>query len=309
MNVNPAMRDLTQFEAMVDQIVVQSFPAKPPDVLYHYTTWAGAEGILSSRQFWFTAHECTNDEAELTSADAAVAAAAREVRGLVRRHAADLLDLFISDCCGAKITKIIGSVFLACFSEAKDQDSQWKTYANGGRGLCLGIRVLREETMLEDLPVARSLHRVDYSEAAWQQRVEIALRAACGVLSAFRGRNPAEARSALEIALNGMYRVRHYAAITAKRPQWAREKEWRQVAFVGRGRTVQPLERDSSGRTIRYLSLPIRESGKPLALDEIIIGRQQDPEAARRRLQGLLARTGYPSVYAEVPQITIASGG
>jgi hypothetical protein len=28
--------------------------------LYHYTSWAGAEGILTSRQMWATAHDCTN---------------------------------------------------------------------------------------------------------------------------------------------------------------------------------------------------------------------------------------------------------
>jgi hypothetical protein len=307
MNVNPAIRDLTQFEARLDLIVRRFFLAEPQDVLYHYTTWDGAKGILLSRQFWFTAHECTNDDAELKSADAVVIRAARKVRRLLRGGAADILDLFVGEY--DKIPELIGSVFLACFSEAKDKNSQWEGYADGGRGLCLGIRVLREETMSEDLSVATSLHRVDYSKASLQQRVETALREVCGVVTGFRGRKPAEDRSARELALNAMCRVGHYAAVTAKRPKWAGEKEWRRVAFLGRGRTVQPLERVFSGRTIRYLSLPIRESGRPLALDEIIIGRQQDLEAARRRLQCLLTRTGYPSVYAEMPRITIASAG
>jgi hypothetical protein len=41
-------------------------------VLYHYTTWEAAENIIATQRFRATAHNCTNDPAELQSADATI---------------------------------------------------------------------------------------------------------------------------------------------------------------------------------------------------------------------------------------------
>jgi hypothetical protein len=61
-----------------------------PRVLYHYTSWEAAESILRSQRFRASAHDCTNDEAELASADAtileAVRAARENARGIVTRR-------------------------------------------------------------------------------------------------------------------------------------------------------------------------------------------------------------------------------
>jgi len=298
--------DLGQLDAKLDQIVHESFSAELPDVLYHYTTWAGAEGIVSSKEFWFTAHDCTNDEAELDSADEIVLETAKDLRTTVDGQAGTLLDRLLTNYPQAKVTKVT-PVFLACFSEAKNSHSQWQMYAEQGRGLCLGLRVLRHEAMPENSGVRIALLRVDYSEASWRERVGTGLREVCEALSQFKAKNIAECPPASELALSAMYRIAAFAAITAKKPQWAREKEWRQVAVVRKGFSVQPYERKSSGRTVRYLKLRVRGSDKLLALDEIIIGPHQDAELAGSRLQHFLAETGYPSADAELPRIAVAS--
>src|SRR4051794_22552385 len=60
-----------------------------PHVLYHYTNWEAAENIISSQRFHATAHNFTNDDAELVSADTiiveAFAAARARATGVVAR--------------------------------------------------------------------------------------------------------------------------------------------------------------------------------------------------------------------------------
>lgn len=57
------------------------FREPTPDVLYHYTKWDGAQGILTSKQIWATSHDCTNDPAELSSAGEVIVTVARDIRG------------------------------------------------------------------------------------------------------------------------------------------------------------------------------------------------------------------------------------
>jgi len=299
--------DLGRLDTDLDKIVHESFLAKQPRVLYHYTTWAGARGLLSTREFRFTAHDCTNDPAELRSADKTVLAAAAAVRATAVGLAGDLLDVFLANYHRTKVTKVVGPVYVACFTRARDSQGQWEMYADGGRGLCLGLRVLRRETILEDLPVAISLHRVEYSERLVRARVESALEAVCRALCRFRWERATDTTTALQLGLNALYRVAAVAAISAKKPQWANEKEWRQVALVRKSHDIRPLVRHSSGHTIRYLQLPVRRCGRLLALSEIIIGPHQDRLAARSQLRQLLADAGYPRDYARLPRIAVGS--
>jgi hypothetical protein len=80
---------------MFDGMVSDAFKVAAPKILHHYTSWAGAEGILRSQTFWATAHDCTNDEAELKSADGIIMEVAREVRRSTRGAASTVLDLFL----------------------------------------------------------------------------------------------------------------------------------------------------------------------------------------------------------------------
>src|SRR5438132_1245344 len=78
-----------------------------PAVLYHYTTWSAAESILASRQVWATAYDCTNDEAEITSADVVILDVANELRKTATRLAADALDTFIATYGNEHVTKVV----------------------------------------------------------------------------------------------------------------------------------------------------------------------------------------------------------
>jgi len=126
--------DPLKLDGLFDVLVNESIRPKPADVLYHYTDWNGARGILLGQHFWETAHDCTNDEAELVSAHSVIL----EVAGTLRKEAhgvvAATLDLFLRSYPRLQVNKL-KTIYLACFTLAKDDREQWGKYADNGRGL------------------------------------------------------------------------------------------------------------------------------------------------------------------------------
>jgi hypothetical protein len=161
LGINPLALD-----RMFDGFVHDSFKVNSPAVLYHYTSWSGAEGILRSQQFWATAHDCTNDQAELRSADESIRQVARDLRKRSYGAAAATLDKLLEGYPTLQISKL-RTVYMTCFSVARDDKEQWRKYADDGRGVCLGVRVLNEQPM-EETDRATKIARVDYSEASWR---------------------------------------------------------------------------------------------------------------------------------------------
>src|SRR5436305_1127519 len=83
-------------DRMFDKVVEKGYDVSAPRVLYHYTKWAGASGILSEQQFWATAHHCTNDPTELVSADSIILEVATNLRQNATGAAAEALNRFLS---------------------------------------------------------------------------------------------------------------------------------------------------------------------------------------------------------------------
>jgi DUF2971 family protein len=197
-------------------------------------------------------------------------------------------------------------LFLICFSAARDQASQWKAYGSVGHGLCLGIRILNEPGP-DPSTVGVSLFRVDYSESSWRNKIQRGFEGVARELSQLTAAHGTLPRQAHRLALSALYRIAAHAAITAKKPAWSQELEWRQGAMVRREAALRPLERESGEKTVRYLPIHLRRDGRPLAFHEIIIGSNQDLVVAESRLRKVLSKAGYPNEHAELPRIETSS--
>jgi hypothetical protein len=131
-------------------------------VLYHYTSTSVALKILESQKFWATAHDCTNDKGELVSANAIVFDCAKACRQTAHGLSARVLDEFLHNFDRESIARI-RTAYLSCFSIARDDPSQWLRYGGGGKGICLGIKVINErEPLSRELflkIVSSGLHR------------------------------------------------------------------------------------------------------------------------------------------------------
>jgi hypothetical protein len=248
---NPVMRSCRQPQFHNrDQLVRERVQISPYPALYHYTSLSNALAILKSQQFWSTAHDYTNDPAELVTANSVVVDEARILREIYTTGTpAKVLDTFIehypSSGLGQKRT-----IFLSCFSVARDDLSQWKEYGDCGRGICLGIRVLEEPGPTNPDTVS-ALVEVEYSEAALREWLAESFEQICSVLA--RG---VSSRHNEEEGLSAFYRIAAFASIRAKHAGWKSEQEVRHVTFARRETDVKPRERISAaGKIIRYLPI------------------------------------------------------
>lgn len=262
-------KTLVQLDTDLDGIVAESYVASPPDTLYHYTKMEGAKGILRSRSIWATRHDCTNDVAELRTADSAVVDIAQDLhrRGSDRRTQ-ELLAYILRDYDRFKASRFLPA-YLACFSTVRDSPAQW-WYGDQGRGLCIGFRVLRDEAPPDHPALGWSLVRVDYDEQSVRQRIAQAFtKILKASTDAFPNQMPLEAKT---LALTALYRVAAIANATTKAATWADECEWRYLALQKRGVPFTPLVRETPAGKAFYYPLPIRRDDLLPQVDEVVIG-------------------------------------
>ena len=288
-------------DKMYDRVVSDSYDKSAPPTVYHYTSWNGASGILHSQRFWATAHQCTNDKAELKSADAVILEVAEEVRkGQRNALAREALASFITGFHDRdmKVGSLL-TVCLACFSASRDDAEQWKRYGDNGKGLMLGIRVVNEPPPTD---YTAATIKVDYNETSWRDTINKSFSDICKILSQ---RRALHSRKNLELALNALHRIAAHASIQAKKSEWAVKQEYRRVVLL-RDRSKLQKRLSATGEEIQYLPTLVREDGKRILLEEIAIGPNQDPKDAREKLEKLLAECWYVRASPQYPEITIS---
>lgn len=113
-----------------------------PEALWHYTTFAGFQGIISSKTIWATEYRFLNDSEEFSHARTL---AEKLVEGVPELTG---LRFAARDTIRSAVRLAFGSGFLheerfsmmvASFSEVGDQLSQWRGYAGDSTGVSLGL--------------------------------------------------------------------------------------------------------------------------------------------------------------------------
>ena len=133
-----------ELEPVLDEVVETAYATEIPTVLYHYTTWDAADAILTSQRLRATAHDCMNDPAELLAADDTIVAAAERLLEASRNRLCQAaLRTFLAAYPKMHITKQVPT-FVTCFSAEGNLHNQWRDYADGGAGVCMGIRLVSE---------------------------------------------------------------------------------------------------------------------------------------------------------------------
>jgi hypothetical protein len=153
------------------------------------------------------------------------------------------------------------TVYMSCFSKARDDEYQWKNYAADGRGLCLGIRILREAAPMSDI-MASALLEVDYSQESWKKHVRTSFRKICGTLSRYQPTN-----QNVQEGMSALFRIAAFTAIRAKKPKWAPEREFRHVTIIRDGVNFKPQTRmrEGQGNTLYRQHQP-QGSGETIGL-------------------------------------------
>jgi hypothetical protein len=215
-----------------------------PDILYHYTTAIGLMGIVQSQTLWATNAEFLNDAQELQFGRPRVVDAllrqadelspdsgafdANTSRATVMRNAAHEI---AAD--GLSAGRQYHFVYVACFCEAGDLLSQWRSYGAPG-GYAVGFRTSQlrrvrpaemevRSTTSGETEESATLVQVRYGDAA----VEDAVTSVLGTVAPEPTAHPGVVgfHRAQSVVLPALAGIKHAAFLE--------EREWRLVVVSG----------------------------------------------------------------------------
>jgi hypothetical protein len=259
--------------------------------LYHYTDARGLKGIIESETIWFTDYRHLNDPSELTHGMEMARDVMNNSRGREDGHGREFLDC-LADMLSTKNFSGRFEFFIASFSRDRDELSQWRAYADNGRGYAIGFarRVFRIEENRPDLkpnektfvgPVLYDIGEVMERHAlAIDEAVAIFLEAVNANADVVKDETIRDdfiqqlCRDIISAPLIGN-------CLTSKHPAYKREKEVRLLMLNQRNNLMPYIKTRLRGSEIvPYIPhpQPIREPG---IIAEIVVGPAAGPDAER----------------------------
>ncbi|MDL2401585.1 DUF2971 domain-containing protein [Rhizobium mayense] len=245
--------------------------------LYHYTTFSGALGILSSRSIWASCIHFLNDKEEF-------------------RHGIDLASGIADSLIHTqgpngkrflqKIVQMLPALekrFLcvASFTENGNLLSQWRGYATSG-GVSFGFR----KSALEAAGGREQfqLRKCIYENA---QKIEIITRDLESYLKDIEAPNNSSDGEIWNRANDWVFAFQVHASCF-KHESFAEENEWRLVSGLIPEYGARVAVRPGPGLPIPYFTLPLQQAVVngliDLGLHSIMVGPHHDQELAERAL-------------------------
>lgn len=266
--------------------------------IFHYTDGAGFQGIVQSRQIWATHYLHLNDSTELSIGESEVQAIAAALAS--DRSLSEPQKWLLTNFCALHETNTLSKVvdiFVASFSAAENDLSQWRAYGADGSGYCLGFS--RFPLPTSDAPAAQLvfwLVECEYDAAAFRAKARSALLA---LAQAF------ERHASLLYSLESFKAIgakvislmfRHVGALVPrlKHPAFRGEREWRLIAAPMRGHETSLINyRPSRFGLVPYIAIDLAEDDQLLALTNVIVGPTLDPGAGCNSTKAFLRKYGY----------------
>jgi hypothetical protein len=268
----------------------------PPAILYHYTSSRGLLGIVEGNALWATHIGYLNDASELLYASSMVREALfRRRDSATSQVARDFCDFALTSF---NLAEALG-IYVACFCEEGDLLSQWRGYAGAGEGYSIGVRA-GELAELGGFGFKFFFGRVEYSRDRQQEIIDTIIGMTLnGLLGMIRGMSNSEASAGIRKCCKVFQQSIWYALVTFKDALFSSENEWRAIRLVEPEQETSVVKlRPAGGQLIPYVELefsgsPWRRGGKlPLAC--VYHGPTLSPDLAKRSLELLLSKSGYP---------------
>ncbi len=258
-----------------------SSTAEPVGRVYQYTSGGGLIGMLRSNRVWASHAATMNDPGEIRYASAILGRAFDQQCQRTKSQTLARLRGFVEN----SLSRISGNtrVYLGCFSEDCDLLSQWRAYADDGRGFAVGFDlndVGADSWIQVGGPAFR--RRVIYDEAI-QTRIanDIATAARKYVINT-RGR-PDSGR------IGQIQECIVECSVCFKHPSYVAEKEWRAIYIENPSKPLNSGVRERNGLPVPYVELAVPANDQPdstrIAIREIVIGPANDMESTERLLR------------------------
>jgi hypothetical protein len=201
-------------------------PSRLPEVLYHYTNMTGFQGILDSGMVWATHIAYMNDVSEYRHA----VVESGKISGELKRSESQSAKIKFYECMEGLLQPTnmrmqdYPPIFIACFSEAEDNLSQWRAYGGGEGGISLGFDM---EFLQERIKDSAWLAPVIYNQQDQQQLIKEFLKVSANLYV----KHASEAEDFRQEFFEMWYlNWRMFASQLApffKNPAFDDEKEWR----------------------------------------------------------------------------------
>ena len=266
--------------------------------LYHYTGWAGLEGIVSRRHLWLFSHDQQDDTEEfqysLRIALAELSKIANHGDEFAREFAICVVDLIAKS-----ILTSIFKFYLFSVSGKRDSDTQWKQYGRDGTGFSIGFlpMVFAPDTPTLSPRANENAHpgRVVYGDSKTIYRHRKVIKRAAEITHQVAAANrsllrPNGTHGNYINAMAKEYIARQlvWRSVTAKRRCWEHQSEVRLVC-LNLSKNFDGIEKTRGG--LRYIEYPL----PPDFIAEVMIGSAA-PKDAEANVERLLKDCGYSGV-------------
>jgi Protein of unknown function (DUF2971) len=259
--------------------------------LYHYTDARGLKGIIESETIWFTDYRHLNDPSELTHGIEMARDVMNNSRGREDAHGREFLDC-LADMLSTKNFSGRFEFFIASFSRDRDELSQWRAYADNGRGYAIGFapRMFRIEEDRSDLqpnektfvgPVLYDIREVTERHAlAIDEAIAIFLEAVYANVEVVKDETIRD-HFIQQFCRDIISAPLIWNCLTSKHPAYKREKEVR-LLMLNQRRNLMPYikTRLRGSEIVPYIPHP-RPIREPHIIVEIVVGPAAGPDAER----------------------------
>lgn len=277
--------------------------ARPPRILYHYTSAAGLQGILDSERMWATHARFLNDPSELDYGLNLVHEVLAQYRSSgVSEQVERLFSAITGD------SKILGDedAYVICFCAKGDVLSQWRAYGQSGGGYAIGFRSARMKFDIRKGPHFW-LWRVIYDG---RQQVAL-LRKALDAAVELVDKQPRHVLADDLFIPNVAGAVRPVLGnycLAFKSSAFAEEQEWRAIQ-ISRFVNVDLRFRPSGKVLIPYYPVAVgrrlKDDRYELPVEYICFGPTLQPALADRSIRLLIDRYALPHVVVQASGVPL----
>lgn len=235
-------------------------PSEVPETVYHYTDAAGLEGTLKSNLLWLTDYRFLNDATEFTFSNHIL----EEIIDKSVQEADSNMNAFYKMI--QKRMKSNGDQygFVYSLSAEKDDLSQWRGYANDGRGFTIGL----DGATIASKADTFSFAKVRYNIENERRSLELAIKEMELELKTHLTEDREENDLIAAYAGSQLAWINENRSAFNKHPSFAGENEWRIVTYLNKG-DPEIKVRVSGGRLVPYVAtdellgtkLPIKSIG------------------------------------------------
>ena len=249
---------------------------KAPSKLYHYTDFAGLNGILTSHRLWATYGKTLNDASEREFGE-------RAVVSRLESHLEPEFHPLIQD--GLNRLPLPEGYFVSCFCEQCDLLSMWRSYAGRGGGYCLEFAGACLPVFVDWLtkPIS-AVVKIHYGD-----ELPLHLTNLLAEIAALIRHDPVNPQRGMALV--------PWIANQVKHPAFFEEQEWRVV--IG-SPSVRSLKFRAGQNNVKpYVELATAPD-KLLPITKVIYGPTLRPgDGVRESLEWMLKQNGYGSVPVE----------